>query len=605
MDRAKTSTLIKEKLSQLLVSKGVPQDAVEVRVRDILSVIGEDQVLQAYSSFDPWIVLKTLAGQKIRLVTPDELKQRKKHARHVSRSSDDGPDPWEFEDPWSQAKRSHDKPAPTNSGSLDIQLVPEHFSKENGDSADILSTIQRDACGICLLSSDELLMFSAMPAHISPYECAAVVIGDELEHAGRFPCSQVTFVAQHATAGKVLLKGSLINFGAKVIVARKAPREFALSTQNLKVITFEVRSSHCPSWQNIKHNPIRHMWRSLSKVQSKVLTTWARRYFNGKKQVAPADATSFHCFARVLAEDMRMILAQSGVEGIFITPKEEQGLAAGSYRVVWLEFDALDKALALAQTQPNVLGVVKGRGNLGLRVDVDSYISVRQSLDPTWSNDKKLRYSVRVIKKYIMAPVPAATDKGWLQGVLDEFCWSALPLRQMGGQSWLIGAEDAPPHDTITISGAVALITEYQPNKSQKMQNSAVLAAPPSIRKALDKQIQSGSYSCAVPETEPRPVVAPLPPPVQDEQLQDLRQEFQAKLQAMATQMDNTTVRLQAQISQATASASEAQKVVQANISQHAELQHNRIQALETKLEDVSKNLCTKPWLAKLVNSVN
>ena len=104
---------------------------------------------------------------------------------------------------------------------------------------------------------------------------------------------------------------------------------------------------------------------------------------------------------------MRMILAQSGVEG-------EQGLADGSYRVVWLEFDAVDKALALAQTQPNVLEVVKGRGNLGLRVDVDSYISVRQLLDPTWSNDKKLRYSVRVIKKFIMAPVPAATDKGSL-----------------------------------------------------------------------------------------------------------------------------------------------------------------------------------------------
>ena len=165
----------------------------------------------------------------------------------------------------------------------------------------------------------------------------------------------------------------------------------------------------------------------------------------------------------------------------------------------------------------------------------------------------------------------------------------------MGGQSWLIGAEDAP---------AAALITEYPPNKSQKMQNSAVLAAPPSIRKALEKQTQSGSYSCAVPETEPRPVVAPLPPPVQDEQLQDLRQEFQAKLQAMSTQVDNTTVRLQAQVSQATASASEAQKVVQANISQHAEFQHNRIQALETKLEDVSKNLCTKQDMTALLAEI-
>ena len=283
---------VKEKLSQLLVSKGVPQDAVEVRVRDILSVITvrikSRKHTASIQQLRPMDCTQDVGRPKNQTRHSCELKQRKKHARHVSGSSDDGPDPWEFEDPWSQAKRSHDKPEPTNSGSLDIQLVPEHFSKENGESPDILSTIQRDACGICLLSSDELLMFSAMPAHISPHECAAVVIGDELEHAGRFPCSQVTLVAQHATAGKVLLKGSLINFGANVIVARKVPREFALSTQNLKVITFEVHSSNCPSWQNIKHNPIRHMWRSLSIVQSKALTTWARRYFNGKKQVAPA-----------------------------------------------------------------------------------------------------------------------------------------------------------------------------------------------------------------------------------------------------------------------------------------------------------------------------
>ena len=167
----------------------------------------------------------------------------------------------------------------------------------------------------------------------------------------------------------------------------------------------------------------------------------------------------------------------------------------------------------------------------------------------------------------------------------------------MGGQSWLIGAEDAPPHDTITISGAVALI---------RVRRCRILLSLLPLRPYAKHWISRFSLvriraPCAVPEREPRPVVAPLPPPVQDEHLQDLRQEFQAKLQAMATQMDNTTVRLQAQISQATASASEVQKVVQANISQHAELQHNRIQALETKLEDVSRNLCTKQDMTDLL----
>ena len=179
------------------------------------------------------------------------------------------------------------------------------------------------------------------------------------------------------------------------------------------------------------------------------------------------DATSFHYFARIVADDMRSILLQSGLEGIFVRPKGGHGLPDGCYRVVWLESDSLEQALAMIQTHANVMGVVKGRGNLGLRVAVESYTSIRQSNE-----------NVKILMEFVMAPVPVATDKGALQGVLDEFCWLAMPLRQMGATSWLIGAEKEPPHETIAIVRELALISVYQPSKNLKMLSSAVLAAP-------------------------------------------------------------------------------------------------------------------------------
>ena len=184
---------VKVKLSQMLVSKGVLQEAVDAFVKSLRSCLK--------------------SNYKVRLISQEELKTRKKTQRQASRASDaEIRDPWYKEDPWSVAlkaqERCHDMPGP-----FEIQLLPEFFSKEDGASPDILPTIHRDARGICMLSAEEIHKFATMPTPISVQECAAVVVGDDSLQAGKFPAMQVNFVAKHAAAGKVLLKGTLINFG--------------------------------------------------------------------------------------------------------------------------------------------------------------------------------------------------------------------------------------------------------------------------------------------------------------------------------------------------------------------------------------------------------
>ena len=250
-------------------------------------------------------------------------------------------------------------------GSLAISLIAKFWQLEDGGEPALLASIQHGACGISLVTPDQLSKLLCTPSLLSTQECAAVVVGEVTTSSTLFPMASVQFPAEHETAGMVLLKGTLVNFRKKLISFNKSTQNYELQQRDIRVVTFEVHASHCSSWASVQENPLRFIWKHFPKIQSKILNTWARRWFQGRKAAQPSQASSFHCFGRMLAVDVDSILKQSGQGGVFVTPTAETGLADGRYRVIWLETNELDHALALVQTQTNVAGVVKGRTNLG------------------------------------------------------------------------------------------------------------------------------------------------------------------------------------------------------------------------------------------------
>ena len=293
---------VKSRLKQHLAAKGVPEDAVEARVQSIINVVSEEQLASIFKQLDPWASLKNAIGNRVRLI-----------------------------------------------------------------QASVIDSIQHQACGVCLISANQLSTLTSMTTTISTFECGGILVGDDEPASGSFPKTKVSFIAEYKKAGKILLlKGTLVNFGQQMISQKKATQDFKLEPKDAQVITFEISKQYCADWNLVEQNPMRFIWKSFDQIQTKLLSTWPRRFFSRKKSVGPREATTFHCFGRLLLEDVKPIIALSGYSGVFITPKGPDGGPDGSHRVIWLQTTQLEHASAVAKAQPSVLGLVRGKDSLGL-----------------------------------------------------------------------------------------------------------------------------------------------------------------------------------------------------------------------------------------------
>ena len=416
----------------------------------------------------------------------------------------------------------------------------------------------------------------------------AVLVGDDEPASGSFPKTKVSFIAEHKEAGKILLKGTLVNFGQQTISQKKATQDFKLEPKDAQVITFEVSKQYCADWNLVEQNPMRFIWKSFDHIQTKLLSTWSRRFFSGKKSVGPREATTFHCFGRLLFEDVKPIIALSGYSGVFITPQGPDGGPDGSYRVIWLQTTQLEHASAIAKAQPSVLGLVRGKGSLGLRVEAEAYTSLRQAIEPGWRNDEAIRYQVHVAKRYVLSPVSSLMDRATLQSILNDFNWHALPMRQMGSTTWQIGASGPPPSDTMSIAGEIALITEFKSSSSTKSSPSAVLAAPSSVKREIDKQLRLGHGPRIVPEAPPAPIAQPVPlqcqPDIGEAKLHELRQEFQAQISQITAKVDGVAAECKATVENQT---SRINQVTQ-EMTQFAAQNRVQINELDAKITQVA-----------------
>ena len=110
--------------------KGVPEERLEDRLREIMQYINDDQLTAVYKEREPWSTLKTLLANRVRMVLPAEAKAKKggtKEASHSSAQADDV-GPWTFTDPWAESRQKSEKPEPPA-----MQLLPEFFACK-GDS---------------------------------------------------------------------------------------------------------------------------------------------------------------------------------------------------------------------------------------------------------------------------------------------------------------------------------------------------------------------------------------------------------------------------------------------------------------------------------------
>ena len=373
-----------DKLRKHLLTKGVPEVSVDSRMTAILDILAPAQLADIYRSLEPWANLKAAVKQRVRLVTPEELKQHKSSAKPASSSTQKQEhDPWLESDPWQEGRLTAAAHATTHAAQAQatISLLPEYFCNEDGTHPEIIQPVGNGSAGVWLATVEEVETLTVFGAAVSADECAAVVLGTTQPNVGSFSCEAITFVAQHSEAGRVLLKGFLVNLGDKTTSVQPDDDIINVSPKDTQVITLEVAAQYCREWPQIRGNPLRFAYKTIEGLQSAVTSTWSRKFFQDKVACGSDVATSYHAFAKVLAPELSKLLRLSGIGGVFLTPKNEsENGPSPQFRVIWAEGNDLEKALVAARANPAICGVVRGRGNLGWRVCVKDYVRVRATL---------------------------------------------------------------------------------------------------------------------------------------------------------------------------------------------------------------------------------
>ena len=313
---ARSDALLR-KLSEHLIEKGVPQDVAMERASKVVDTIGSAAVQAAYSTVDPWRSLKEATKDRMRLVLHEELRMTKYKQKQV----DKGVDPWLTNDPWKSSKEEE-----VGEEDMSIALIPGSFVGETGQPIPILPHLAAEAYGVAVLSVQEAETFAKSEVNMSDDELAAVVIAVEPPVVGSRRCELITFPASSGDS-KILLKGHLVDFGGKPVRLQDTAFSIDIDERQIAVLALEIRREYLQDWQQVAKNPLKHAFAMVDGLQAAVITTWARRFYDGRKMSSADQAATFHAFLKIPQDSLEKILPSSGKGAVFLTPKQgETGL---------------------------------------------------------------------------------------------------------------------------------------------------------------------------------------------------------------------------------------------------------------------------------------
>ena len=577
---AKLDGLVR-KLTQHLQTKGVPESEAQARATLVLDTLGQASIEKAYASTDPWRALKAAAGNRLRLVKPEELKATK--GKPPSSLTEKGEDPWLLADPWQQATSSG-PPRAT------ITLVPGFFLDQEDQPLPILSHLTAEAKGVALVGVDEVQTYASANLYLSEDELAAVVISPRAPESGSMPSQAISFAAMHGDH-KVLLRGFIINFGQKAAKTREAAHRVNLQLTDTVTLALEIRKEFQANWDAVTRNPLRFVWNSIDGLQRATTATWSRRFFSGRKECGADIASTWHMFAKLADDSYESFLRQSGKNGVFVTPKTHGAVdITGRFRIIWLEHADLDRAMTIQRTYPEIIGLVRGRDTLGVRVKAADYAAVRQKLEPHWSSQGILTDLI-VERKWTMAPLPAHSDKAAIQKIVNELRWRAVPLKQLSATVWLIGAAavDEPPTDVFEFAGKPVLITN-QAAKRVPSPEQLVLAAPPAFRRSFATDLARGKWQAPATMPDPGMEVAPGPPITARSLMAEFKEEMNSKLSDFQSQVQSAVNQVNARVQEVQTAASSSAMELEALVAR----QDHRMAQVESNVQQLSAALVTK-----------
>ena len=195
-------------------------------------------------------------------------------------------------------------------------------------------------------------------------------------------------------------------------------------------------------WNQLCDGPLKTIWKtfSIDPAKNVVDKPWGRSWRDDTASVDPADAHSFQVHVRVYTSVTSTILAQSGVQGIFVSPKSADGTSVDtSFAVIWLRDKDRDQAIQETKKVPEHAGLVlshKGKRGYGIRIPSTAYEEAQGILLPT--NPKQTHIPANCYMK--LSPLPHGVTHDDIRTWLQKQALVMRPIRSLGANTWLLAA---------------------------------------------------------------------------------------------------------------------------------------------------------------------
>ena len=338
------------------------------------------------------------------------------------------------------------KPANIEPKAAQFRLSESLFQTQDGkflSSGDVSSPGE----GVFLLDSSDMQSF--LNVNNNKYtHCVAVCLGTRCPIADA-TCSVHNLPAIDQKDHKVVVATCVHQLGSqKAKLLGSDADDLPSNATTVLALTAWRDEMDDNMWQQILEAPLRTMWKNFNIEPSNTIIPrpWGRSWRDGMRVTDQEHASSFQVHARVYSTAVLTLLAQSGKNGMFITPKGVHGNAVdSSYAIVWMKDKTCAEVIAVAESIDGHAGVVRsfrGKQAYGVRVPSNLYESTMSTLHP--DGPKQAHVPANYFGK--LSPLPHGTGFDEIKTWLTTQSLKMRPIRALSSTVWLLAAPD--PIDT-------------------------------------------------------------------------------------------------------------------------------------------------------------
>ena len=459
-----------------------------------------------------------------------------------------------------------------------IQLEPGFFYDDQQDAIRQIDRMIPKTSGIMIAKQQHIQDWLTSSSTISPDPLGAFVIGTQQVDTSLQ--QQVVLVPARTKKGQpLLLSGTLVQFGERTVLYSPQHEQDGFTceaeTQVVSLTAWKDELSG-EAWTDLLKRPLitlQHAFTDQGPI-APFLSAWGVSYQSRGKPSEKSQADSVQIHASLPKSKLPDLLRKSGTQGIYATPKSQNGLPDQEWKIIWLQCPVRtpgtrEEALRLLSKLTHPYGLVRNKTAYGIRVHSQQYEESWATLKP----DEPVPATVANKTIYKVTPLPFGCPPDSVKQWLKHIGWEAILIRPVGPKSWLIAADLEPPAQFLTFNGTPTLIRKL-PSK-ETASSPAIVAGPKLPQAAPTTDLVTDPWATYKPLTvsQSSSVAKPVEPAVgivqkqlqkQDDKIQSLteemaqlkahqqnsQKEFQGQIKAVEASVDRTKAAFTTQMQQ-------------------------------------------------------